>query len=77
MGNLIVRQVDRGFNAHIRDAAELPQGSAADGSQNVLYSRGTIKTPFGFDKVLPFQHPLGFPRQIKIEISSRRRSLTS
>jgi hypothetical protein len=26
------------------------------------------KAPFGFDKALPCQHPLGFPRQIKIEI---------
>lgn len=51
MSNLIARQVDQGFNSHIRDAVELPIGSAADGSQNVLYSRGTIKTPFGFDKV--------------------------
>ncbi len=58
MGNLIVRQSDLGFNAHIRDAAELPPGSAADGSQNVLYSRGTIKTPFGFDKVQSGSLPL-------------------
>ena len=51
MSKLIARQVDRGFDSHIRDAVELPIGSAADGSQNVLYSRGTIKTPFGFDEV--------------------------
>ncbi len=34
-------------------------------------SRSSIessKAPFGFDKTLPFQHPLGFPRQIKIKI---------
>jgi hypothetical protein len=34
-------------------------------SRNSLES---AKAPFGFDKVLPFQHPLGFPRQIKIKI---------
>jgi len=26
--------------------------------------------PFGFNKALPFQHPLGFPRQIKIELKA-------
>ena len=34
-------------------------------------SRNSIESadaPFGFDKVLPFQHPLGFPRQIKIKL---------
>jgi hypothetical protein len=31
-------------------------------------SRESTNAPFGFDKVLPFQHPLGFPRQIKVEI---------
>lgn len=51
MPDILTRQVDRGFDANIRDASELPRGSAADGSQNVLYSRGTIKTPFGFGKV--------------------------
>jgi hypothetical protein len=30
-------------------------------------SRESANAPFGFDKVLPFQHPLGFPRQIKIK----------
>ena len=58
MSQNIVRQVDRGFNAHIRDSAELPPGSASDGSQNALYSRGTIKTPFGFDKVQSGSLPL-------------------
>lgn len=58
MGRLLVRQVDLGFNATIRDSAELPRGSAADGSQNCLYSRGTIKTPFGFDKVASGSLPL-------------------
>jgi len=51
MPDILIRQVDQGFDASIKDAAELPRGSAADGSQNVLYSRGTIKTPFGFGKV--------------------------
>lgn len=58
MSNLIAREVDRGFDSHIRDAAELPIGSAADGSQNVLYSRGTAKTPFGFGKVAINSLPL-------------------
>ena len=34
-------------------------------------SRSSVKSaeaPFGFDNVLPFQHPLGFPKQIKIEL---------
>ncbi len=51
MPDILTKQVDRGFDANIRDASELPRGSAADGSQNVLYSRGTIKTPYGFAKV--------------------------
>lgn len=54
----LVRQVDKGFNSTVRDAAELVRGSADDGSQNVLYSRGTIKTPFGFGQVLPSELPL-------------------
>lgn len=58
MSKLIARQVDKGFDSHIRDAVELPIGSASDGSQNVLYSRGTIKTPFGFDKVAESSLPL-------------------
>lgn len=49
--DILVKQVDKGFDATIRDATELPRGSAADGSQNVLYSRRTIKTPYGFGKV--------------------------
>lgn len=61
--DILVKQVDKGFDATIRDAAELPRGSAADGSQNVLYSRGTIKTPFGFGKVASGSLPLdsGYP----------------
>ncbi len=51
MPDILTKQVDLGFDANIRDDTELPRGSAADGSQNVLYSRGTIKTPFGFGKV--------------------------
>ncbi len=51
MTDILTKQVDRGFDANIRDATELPRGSAADGSQNVLYSRGTIKSPYGFAKV--------------------------
>ena len=58
MSKFIARQVDLGFNSHTRDAVELPIGSAADGSLNVLYSRGTIKTPFGFDKVGSTSLPL-------------------
>lgn len=58
MSRNIIRQVDLGFNSHIRDAAELPPGSAADGSQNVLYSRATAKTPFGFAKVASGSLPL-------------------
>ena len=34
-------------------------------SRNCIVS---ANAPFGFDKVIPFQHPLGFPRQIKIEL---------
>lgn len=33
-------------------------------------SMESSKAPFGFDKVLPFQHPLGFPRHIKIEFKA-------
>jgi len=58
MADITVRQVDRGFDATIRDAVELQSGSAADGSQNVLYSRGTIKTPYGFGKVASGSLPL-------------------
>ena len=58
MSKLLARQVDLGLDSHIEDSAELPIGGAADGSQNVLYSRGTIKTPFGFDKVASGSLPL-------------------
>jgi len=58
MQSLLTKKVDRGFDATIRDATELPRGSAADGSQNVLYSRGTIKTPYGFGKVEADSLPL-------------------
>ena len=58
MADIVVRQVDKGFWARARDAADLKRGSAADGSQNALYSRGTIKTPFGFDKVESGSLPL-------------------
>jgi len=51
MPDIITRQVDRGFNATVNDATELQRGSAADGSQNVLYSRGIIKTPYGFSQL--------------------------
>lgn len=51
MPDILTKRVDGGFDATIRDASELPRGSAADGSQNVLYSRSTIKTPYGFGKV--------------------------
>jgi len=56
--SILTKRVDRGFDATIRDATELPYGSAADGSQNVLYSRYTIKTPFGFAKVASGSLPL-------------------
>lgn len=56
--DILVKQVDLGFDSTIRDPAELPRGSAADGSQNVLYSRGTIKTPYGFGKVASDSLPL-------------------
>lgn len=56
--DILVKQVDRGLDATKRDASELPRGSAADGSQNVLYSRGTIKTPYGFGKVESGSLPL-------------------
>ena len=56
--DIITKQVDRGFDSNIRDASELPRGSAADGSQNVLYSRGTIKTPYGFGEVESGSLPL-------------------
>ncbi len=58
MADITVRQVDKGFNATVKDAAELSKGSAADGSRNVLYSRGTIKTPYGFGKVASGSLPL-------------------
>ena len=58
MPDILTRQVDRGFDASIRDAAELPRGSAADGSQNVLYTRGTVKTPYGFAQVESGSLPL-------------------
>ena len=58
MADLVVRQVDRGFDATADDAVELQPGNAADGSQNVLYARGLIKTPFGFDKVAESSLPL-------------------
>lgn len=53
MPDILVKSLDLGFDANIRDATELPRGSADDGSQNVLYSRGTIKTPFGFGVLNP------------------------
>lgn len=56
--DILTKQVDRGFDSTKRDATELPRGSAADGSQNVLYSRGTIKTPYGFGKVESGSLPL-------------------
>lgn len=58
MTDILVKRVDLGFDATIRDASELPRGSAADGSQNVLYSRRTIKTPYGFGKVESGSLPL-------------------
>ncbi len=58
MVDILTKQVDLGFDANIRDDTELPRGSAADGSQNVLYSRGIAKTPFGFGKVEPTALPL-------------------
>ena len=48
MPDLVTRQVDRGLNAAIEDAVELQRGNAADGSQNVVYENGLIKTPRGF-----------------------------
>lgn len=48
MPDLIIRKVDKGFNSTVEDAVELMRGSAADGSQNVMYENGTIKTPRGF-----------------------------
>lgn len=56
--DILVKKVDRGFDANIRDASELPRGSAADGSQNVLYTRNTIRTPYGFGKVESGSLPL-------------------
>ena len=58
MADILVKQVDRGFDATVDDASELKRGSAADGSQNVLYSRSTIKTPFGFAQVKADALPL-------------------
>ncbi len=58
MPDILVKQIDRGFDATIRDASELLRGSAADGSKNVLYTRGTIKTPYGFGKVEAGSLPL-------------------
>ena len=39
------------MDCNITDATELPNGSAAEGSQNCLYSKGTIATPYGFEKL--------------------------
>lgn len=61
MPNSTVQQVDRGFNAHIRNASELPPGSAAEFSENILYSRRTGKTPFGFEKLHAGTLPLSGP----------------
>ncbi len=58
MNSILTRQVAQGFDATIRDPSELPRGSAADGSQNVLYSRDTIKTPYGFGQVESGSLPL-------------------
>lgn len=58
MPDILTKQVDRGFDANIRDDTELPRGSAADGSQNVLYARGIAKTPFGFAQVEAVDLPL-------------------
>lgn len=58
MPDILTKQVDRGYDATIRDASELPRGSAADGSQNVLYTRGAIRTPYGFSKVESGSLPL-------------------
>lgn len=38
-------------------------------------SRNSVESanaPFGFDKALPFQHPLGFPRQLKLKIKGQK-----
>lgn len=56
--SILVKRIDRGFDGTIRDASELRRGSAADGSQNVLYSRRTIKTPYGFGQVESGSLPL-------------------
>lgn len=53
-----IRQIDQGLNATVDDPAELKRGAAADKSKNVLYSRGTVKTPFGFGKVSETSLPL-------------------
>lgn len=58
MSDILVKSCDLGFDANIRDDTELPRGSAADGSQNMLYSRGIMKTPFGFAKVESTALPL-------------------
>jgi len=58
MADIITKQVDLGFDANIRDDTELPRGSAADGSQNVLYARSVAKTPYGFAKVDQTTTPL-------------------
>lgn len=58
MSGILTKRVDRGLDARIRDAAKLPRGSAADGSKNVLYTEGSIKTPFGFAKVESGSLPL-------------------
>ena len=58
MADVTVRKVDRGFWSRVRDPAELKRGSSADGSQNTLNSRRTIKTPFGIGKVESGSLPL-------------------
>jgi hypothetical protein len=49
--SIIVKNCALGLDCNFTDATELPMGSAADNSQNVLYSKGTIATPYGFETV--------------------------
>jgi hypothetical protein len=56
--SILIKNIDRGLDSSIRDAAKLPVGSAADGSQNCFYNDGSIRTPYGFAKLLSGSLPL-------------------
>lgn len=56
--DLNVTNVGRGLNALVDDSTELQTGSADDGTENVLYENGTLRSAFGFAKVVSAGLPL-------------------